>query len=199
MGDRISQVLFEVKRKSIHVIPGFAAIPIVVWLGKHVAIPIAVLFLALYTLNELYLKGIVKFKAPIAYQTYRIMARREEVEKRYFTGTIYFWTMTVAVIVLLEPVKAAATVMVSSLGDAAAAITGKAFPNPRNPLNRGKSIAGSIAMFAVSLLSCIVAGISVKTSLIVALLATVTEALTTISVLDELTVPVVTATTLWLL
>ncbi len=199
MGDRASQVLFEVKRKSIHVIPGFAALPIVVWLGKHVAVPIALFFLTLYALNELYLKGIVRFKVPIAYQTYRIMARRDEVEKKYFTGTIYFWAMTVAIIVLLEPVKAAAAVMVSSLGDAAAAIIGKALPNPHNPLNKGKSIAGSLAMFTVSLLSCIVAGLSIKVSLIVALLATITESLTTISVLDELTVPAVTAITLWLL
>ncbi len=199
MEDKISQVLFEVKRKSIHVIPGFAAVPIVVWLGKLVAVPIALFFLILYTLNELYLKGIVKFKVPIAYQTYRIMARRDEVEKKYFTGTIYFWAMTVAIIILLEPVKAAAAVMVSSLGDASAAITGKAFPNPRNPLNERKSIVGSLAMFTVSLLSCITAGLSVEASLIVSLLATITESLTTISVLDELTVPAVAAATLWLL
>ncbi len=187
---RYDEVLREVKRKSIHVIPGFAAIPIVVWLGKVVAIPIALLFLTLYLLNELHLKGLIRRPIPIATHTFRIMARREEIERRTFIGTIFFWSLTVIIIALLPPVKAAAAIMVSSFGDAAAAIVGKAFPKPSLPFNKRKSVWGSIAMFCISTICCIVAGVELGASLIASGISAFVEALTHISYLDELTVPI---------
>jgi len=87
------------------------------------------------------------------------MARREELEKKYFTGTIYFWGCTLAIVALMEPVKAAAAVMISSFGDAAAAIVGKGFNSPKLPCNPRKTLAGTLAMFLASLASCILAGI----------------------------------------
>ncbi len=139
---RWDEVLREVKRKSIHVILGFVAIPIVIWLGKVVAIPMALLFLALYALNELHLKGLIRRPIPIATHTFRIMARREEIEKRTFIGTVFFWSLTVVIVALLPPVKAVAAIMVSSFGDAAAAIVGKAFPKPSIPSISGRACGG---------------------------------------------------------
>ncbi len=197
--NRWSGVLVEVKRKSIHVIPGFAAIPIVVWLGKPVALPIASFFFAIYLVHEIALRKNLNIRVPIASHTFKIMARRDEVEKKYFTGTVYFWFMTILLILLLEPIDAAAAVMVSSLGDATAAITGRALPKPKLPYNKRKSVAGLSAMIAVSFLSCLIAGVPWTTATIVSTTAGLVESLTLVSVLDELTVPITAGVLLWLL
>jgi len=196
--ERKSLVLKEIKRKSIHVIPGFAAIPIVVWLGKYIAIPIAIIFLLLYTLNELYLNGWIRKPIPIATHTFYIMAREEELRERTFIGTILFWSLTVLIIVFLPPVKAAAAIMISSLGDAAAAITGKAIGITSIPYNKKKTLMGSIAMFATSLLYCLILGIDIVKSIAVSSIATAVESATPISYLDELTVPAIAAVVLYI-
>lgn len=184
-----SEVVAELRRKSIHVIPGFLAYPVVMWLGRLAGVLISALFLLLYLLNELSLRKGLRVKVPIAYHTYRVMAREEELKGRYFTGTIYFWLLTLVTILLLEPQRAVAAVMVSSLGDAAAAITGKAIGGARWPFNKRKTLAGSLAMLAVSISSCLLVGIQLPASLAVPLIATIVEASTRPSVLDELTVP----------
>ncbi len=185
-----SDAIKEIKRKSIHVIPGFMAIPFIIWLGKPIAVATSLFFFTLYTLNEISIRKNLGLKVPIAYQTYMIMARKEELENKTFIGTIYFWGLTTILILLLPPVPAAAAVMVSSLGDAAAAIIGKIYSYPRNPLNKRKSLAGSIAMFLTSIIVCLVAGLSPYGSLVVATFSTLAEALTKKSVNDELSVPI---------
>ncbi len=47
-------------KKSMHMIPRFAAIPIVVWLGRERGLAISAFFLMLYTLNELHLKDFIR-------------------------------------------------------------------------------------------------------------------------------------------
>lgn len=193
-----TEVVAEIRRKSIHTIPGFLAYPVIIYLGKPVALAISAFFLVLYALNEVSLRKGLRFKVPIAYHTYRVMARREELEGRYFTGTIYFWSLTLTTIMLLEPLKAVAAVMVSSFGDAAAAIAGKAFGGVKLPFNERKTITGSLAMFAVSSLSCLLVGLPQTLSVVVAAVATAAEAFTRSSVLDELTVPLAVLVTLLL-
>ena len=186
-------MLREIKRKSIHVIPGFLAIPFVVWLGRPIALATSLFFLTLYTLNEASLRKNLGWKVPIAYHTYKIMARREELEGRTFIGTVYFWSLTSLIIALLPPEPAAAAIMVSSLGDAVAAIVGRAMPRPRNLLNSRKSLAGSLAMLLVSTFVCTLVGFDIIKSLAIALLSTIVEACTKKSVNDEITVPLAAA------
>ena len=193
------EVIGEIKRKSIHLIPGFMAIPVVVWLGNPYATAIALFFLALYSLHELVLRLGLNVDVPIVSHTFRVMARREELEGRYFTGTVYFWACTTAIVALMEPWRASAAVMVSSFGDAAAAILGKAFRTPSLPFNPRKTVGGLVAMFLASLASCLLARVPLTTSLIVSAAAAAVEGLTRISVLDELTVPITAAVLLHLL
>ena len=127
------------------------------------------------------------------------MARKEELKKRYFTGTVYFWSSATLLILFLEPVDAAVAIMISSLGDAAATIVGRAIPYPRLPYSRTKSLAGLVAMFAVSLLSCLVAGVDMWLALIVSATSSIVESITWASVLDELTVPLSAGLLLWIL
>jgi len=187
------EVIKEIKRKSIHLIPGFCAVPVVVWLGNPIATIIAAFFFTIYTLHEAALRFGWSIDIPIASQTFKIMARREELEGKYFTGTVYFWGCTLAIVALMEPVRAAAAVMVSSFGDAAAAIIGKQFNNIKLPYNPRKTLAGSIAMFLTSLVSCLIVGVPLTPSLVTSLVSTIVESLTKNSILDELTVPITAA------
>ncbi len=192
-------VLREIKRKSIHVIPGLFAIPFIEWLGKPHALAVSAFFFTLYSLNEYALRTGKKWSVPIAGHTFRIMARREELEKRTFIGTVYFWGLTILIIAFLPPAQAAATVMISSFGDAAAAIIGKALGGPRIPYNKRKTVIGSAAMFLVSATSCLVAGIQLYPSLFASGISTIVESLTRTSVNDEITVPLVAGISLYIL
>ncbi|QOJ78769.1 hypothetical protein IG193_08475 [Infirmifilum lucidum] len=192
------EVVAEIRRKSIHAIPGFMAIPVVVWLGNPYATAIACFFLVLYALNEASLRLKLNWRIPIAWHTYRLMARRDELERGYFTGTVYFWAVTTAVVWLMEPHLAAATVMVSSFGDAAAAIFGKALGGPRVPLSN-KTLTGFAGMFLASMASTLICGVRVEAALLASLLSAAVELATPLSTLDELTVPVTAALSLQLL
>ncbi len=192
-------VLREIKRKSIHVIPGLFAIPFIEWLGKPYALAVSAFFFTLYSLNEYALRTGKKWSVPIAGHTFKIMARKEELEKRTFIGTVYFWGLTILIIAFLPPAQAAATVMISSFGDAAAAIIGKALGGPHIPYNKRKTVIGSVAMFLVSATSCLVAGIQLYPSLFASGISTIVESLTRTSVNDEITVPLVAGISLYIL
>ena len=103
------------------------------------------------------------------------MARKEELEGRYFTGTLYFWGLTTLIIIMLPPAQAVAAIMISSLGDAAAAIIGKSLPHPRLPFNQRKNLAGSIAMLLVSILSTVITGLKPATIIVASTLSTIIE------------------------
>ncbi len=183
-------VLREIKRKSIHVVPGFFAIPFIEWLGKPYALAVSAFFFTLYVVNEYALRTGKRWNVPIAGHTFKIMARKEELEKRTFIGTVYFWGLTILIIAFLPPAQAAAAIMISSFGDAAAAIIGKIIGGPHIPYNKRKTISGSIAMFMVSVLSCLIAGIKLYPSIFVSGVSTIVESLTKESVNDEITVPI---------
>lgn len=170
-------------------IPGFLAMPIIYGLGKYIAALIATFFLIIYTLHELSLRGILKIEVPIASQTFKLMARKEELEKRFFTGTIYFWGSTLLVILLFPPNVSTAAIMVSSLGDAAAAIIGSGFGRTRIPYNKRKTFEGFFAMFIVSIGCILLQGFNLKIALIISLIVTLVESIPLHYVYDELTVP----------
>ncbi len=182
-------MLRELKRKSIHMIPGFLAMPIIYGLGKYIAALIALLFLIIYTLHELSLKGIINIKVPIASQTFRIMAREEELKGRFFTGTIYFWSSTLLIILIFPETVSTAAIMVSSLGDAMAAIIGRGLGNIRIPYCKRKSVEGTVAMFITSLVCILLQGYNITIAIISALISTFMETLPIHYTLDEITVP----------
>lgn len=181
--------LIELKRKSIHMIPGFLAYPILVFLGRTIGLWIAVLFFFLYLWNELYIKGFVPYEAPITTKTYQIMARKEEIEKRHFMGALYFWGFAILIIYFLNPLEAVIAITIASFGDAVAAIIGRYLHKPKIPWNPRKSIFGSLAMLIISVLICTLLGLELKNGIFISSMATLAESLPQPSVIDEVTVP----------
>ncbi len=158
--------------------------------------PIAAFFFTLYLLHEVSLRMNLRFKAPIAYHTYMMMAREEEIKEKHFRGATYFWGVTLLLVALLPPIHAAVSVMVSAFGDAAVAIVGKAVGGPRLPLVPRKTLAGTTAMFLAGITSCLAVGLPVLIALLTATTSTVAEWFCKRSVDDELTVPAVAALTI---
>ena len=145
----------EIRRKSIHMIPGVLG-PVVVLLpaylfgeiiGRISGIMISSFFLIIYTLNQLHLSGKIKSEIPIATKTFRRMARDIELRNQSFMGPIYFWAITTLLLVFFNLEVAIAGVWISSIGDAAAAIFGSEFGETKIPYNKRKSIVGSTAFF----------------------------------------------------
>jgi dolichol kinase len=123
-------------------------------------------------------------------------------------GTVYFPAAFAAIILIFfdwsKPVMVAA-LMPMTWGDAFAAIIGKAFGRRRIALPGGtRTVEGTATMFALSLLATTLAllvfGVSLERALpaavLTALIATLAEAVSP-GGLDNLTVPAVSALSLW--
>jgi len=164
---------------------------------------VVVWFLAfLYTLQHLKLKRGWKFTVPIADLSYKMMAREDE--KDNYLGSFLFWVTTGMVCTVFPEAAALSALWVSTFGDCFNAIAGQLRGGPRNPLNRRKTLVGSIAMFTVSLAvlwaSHRVLNMNPAPSIPigVAVVATLLESLPIPSAYDEFTVPFSTALLIWL-
>lgn len=199
----------ELRRKAIHMIPGILG-PFAVLLpaqilgdliGRILGVILSLFFLLIYTLNELYLRGIIKRPAPIASATFKIMARNDELKKKTFMGPIYFWGVLVILFTFFDLYVAMAGVWISAIGDAASAIFGKQFGTIKIPYNKRKTVQGSIAFFIFSAIG--VAGILllrppscyswIELVLLSSALGAILESLPGHYLLDEITVPFICA------
>jgi len=199
----------EIKRKSIHMIPGILG-PIVVLLpaylfgdfvGRMSGVLISLFFFLIYTLNELYLRGILKRPVPIASSTFEVMARQNELEGRTFMGPVYFWGVLVIMFMFLDLHAAMAGVWISAIGDAAAAIFGKQFGKTKIPYNKRKSVQGTLAFFLFSFVGVALILLANPPStpiswlylaILASLLGAFLESLPGHYLLDEITVPLIT-------
>ncbi|RLF21945.1 MAG: hypothetical protein DRN15_10315 [Thermoprotei archaeon] len=190
---RKEAVIREVKRKSIHIIPGVLGPPIVLTIGRWSAL-IALFFLILYVLEEIRLRLGLDIRIPVASNTFEIMAREEEKAKGRFTGTVYFWSCTLLLLSLpiFDLKIALAAIMISSLGDAMAAIVGKAVGRTNIPYCKRRTMEGSIAMFLTSLLTT-TPFVGVELAFIGALIGTLAETIPIHYTYDEISVPMASA------
>ena len=197
----------EIRRKSIHMIPGILG-PIVVILpayffgeivGRISGVLISSFFLAIYSLNQLYLKGKINREIPIATKTFRRMARDIELKNQSFMGPVYFWAITTILLLVLNLEVAITGVWISSIGDAAAAIFGSEFDGAKIPYNKRKTITGSFAFFVFAFVGAFfilqidpplylsALALAIGASLLGALL----ESLPGSYLIDEITVPLI--------
>lgn len=93
-------------------------------------------------------------------------------------------------VLLLYPLPASAIAIYAlAFGDSAASVIGMAFAGRRMPLNRNKTVAGSVACFVAVLIVTITLTADLRLSIAVAVAATTIEALSERD-LDNLLVPV---------
>jgi dolichol kinase len=178
------EIVFEVMRKSVHLVSIFIVL-IYEFFGKDAILWVLMLFLVTVLFLE-YFRLEKSMKIPFFYMMYR----EHEVDR--LGGHIYFALGAIAAISLFNKEIAYAAVLMTTLGDMAAALIGKSYGKRRifkEVFKNDKSLEGSASEFIVDL----VVGLAITgnpiVSLVMAFIATLTE--TAVNRIDDnLVVPV---------
>ncbi|MEI7827784.1 MAG: hypothetical protein WCI87_08340 [Euryarchaeota archaeon] len=135
------------------------------------------------------------FVSSFLYQRYNIaflawlFARFDRPGQFTAKGAILFFVGTLIAVLLFSPLYAALSILVLSIGDSLATITG--YYAGKHLLFKKKTVEGTAAFF-VSALAILIFFVAPTKALLVALIATVTELATPSYVDDNLTIPFIT-------
>ena len=119
------------------------------------------------------------------------MPRRPSEPRTVVVGPFLFGVGIFSVVAFFEPAAATVGVLVLAIGDSAASIVGKTFGNTTLPYNPGKTLLGSLSLFAVGVLVAIFF-VSVPWALLVGAVASLVESLP-LGPSDNLLLPLATA------
>ncbi len=120
---------------------------------------------------------------------HRIIKKLEDYRKssHYEAGT--FWLLAVMIVLMFFRINIAyAAIAILSIGDTAASIVGRNNGKISNPLNKNKSVEGSVAFFVTSIFASMLF-IPTETAIIVSLICALVEALST-EINDNFTIPI---------
>jgi dolichol kinase len=106
-------------------------------------------------------------------------------------GPLLFGVGIFIVVAFFEPAAATVGVLVLAIGDSTASLVGKTFGNATLPYNPGKTVLGSLSLFAVGVLVAIFF-VSVPWALLVGVVASLVESLP-LGPSDNLLLPLATA------
>jgi phosphoserine phosphatase/dolichol kinase len=183
---RETAVRHEAFRKAIHscsiVIPVLASWskPLTLWLVGLVTL--------VYLVSEsMRLMGIA---VPL-FSTVTWRAMRPGEPRMVVPGPLLFGVGIFLTVALFQPAAAAVGVLVLAIGDSAASLVGRAFGNTTLPYNPGKTLLGSLSLFAVGVLIAIFY-VPVPWALLVGVVASVVESLR-LGPSDNLLLPLATA------
>lgn len=137
----------ELKRKAIHISLGFWILfPLVA--SRIEAFYILAFFLALV---------LFVFRPSRWVSAFESMARDEDYQFRILIGPLIY-ILSVTICVFLYPVFISATAIgIMAFGDGFATLVGKKWGRMKNPLDRNKTVEGSVAFFVFSLIACFLA------------------------------------------
>jgi len=183
---RETAVRHEAFRKAIHscsvVVPVLAAWskPLTLWLVGLVTL--------VYLVSEVMrLMGIA---VPV-FSTVTWRAMRPAEPRMVVPGPFLFGVGIFLTVALFQPAAAAVGVLVLAIGDSAASLVGRAFGSTTLPYNPGKTLLGSLSLFAVGVLIAIFY-VPVPWALLVGLVASLVESLP-LGPSDNLLLPLSTA------
>jgi dolichol kinase len=182
---RKSKLIFELKRKSIHIL---ASIYILIywisfsWFGHQIAMLILLSTLILFIVIDFF-RIREHRKIPIIHLLWR------KTENNCLGGQVYFMLGVIIAFGLFEFKIAVAAILMTTIGDMAAAIFGVAFGKHKISKNSKKSWEGTSAEFVVDLIIAFLILQNPLVAIAMALTATVVE--TTFSHIDDnLAIPV---------
>jgi len=186
--------MIEVRRKIVHA-AGVFTIFLIVWLGKwNAALYILLIALAFLLLGE-YRKNrdkykIIKFKKLDEFEELleNGFHEYERPNTLPFKGATEFFVGCFFATILFEPIVAIAAISVLSLADAVSTLIGSYHGKYKLPINKKKTIEGSISFFITAIFVLLFFADPLK-SLIVAIFATFAEMIPKID--DNLIIPIV--------
>ncbi len=179
-----SEFVFEIMRKSVHLISIFIVL-IYEFFGKEAVLWVLMLFLVTVLFLD-YLRLEKSMKIPFFYTMYR------DQEANRLGGHIHFALGAISAIALFSKEIAYAAILMTTFGDMAAALIGKFYGKRRvfkEIFNNDKSIEGSVSEFIVDfLIGFLITGNPVV-SLVMSFFATLTE--TAVNKIDDnLVIPI---------
>ena len=118
-------------------------------------------------------------------------AMRPAEPRGVVTGPFFFGVGIFLTVALFEPAAATVGVLVLAIGDSAASLVGRAFGSTTLPYNPGKTLMGSLSLFAVGVLVAIFF-VPVPWALLVGAVASLVESLP-LGPYDNLMLPLATA------
>src|SRR3989338_653843 len=188
---------FETHRQVFHILFGLAIVILLLYgfLNKETILGLILIGTILSFLSR-------RMKVPIIYNLLQKFEREAEIKKFPGKGIIFYLIGIYASLVLFPMEVAMASIMVLALGDSISHLYGLHYGKTRHPLSKTKFLEGTIAglvagfigaliflplheAFFASLAAIIIEGIEIK--------------LGTEQVDDNLVVPVVAGTTVWII
>ena len=150
MGGRGAHVRETLARKGLHSLGAFILV-ILDRFGLRAAQAVIIAMLGLYALSE-YLR--VSGGGLPLFTSITRAATSESEREGVVSAPIWFALGTLLSITLFPPRHAMIGVLTLAVGDPVAALTGQFLGRHPNPLNRSKSIEGSLAGFIAASLAC---------------------------------------------
>lgn len=180
------EISIELTRKSIHLLIAF--VPWINSVSRTLAIFLLAAGIIAYSASEyLRMHGI---KVPII-STLTIRSARARDSGKFVLGPITLGLGALIAVLAFSPTVAAISVYVLAFGDGLSSLAGKVFGKLRLPFTGGKSIEGSIVCFASAFLSAFAICRVPVDSLLIALIATLVEAIPTQD-WDNIILPLIT-------
>jgi len=179
-----SELKTELVRKSIHFL--ISLTPLMASVNKTATIAILMIGTLGYTLMEcLRLSGV---KVPVI-SSLTSMASRPRDFGRFVMGPVTLGLGALLALLLYPSNAAAIAIYALAFGDGIASLIGKFFGKTRPSFLFGKSLEGSIACFAVVLMSAYAVSGNVQVAIIAAFTAMIVEALP-LEDYDNVTIPI---------
>lgn len=183
-GKDIGELRTEIIRKSIHFFIALA--PSMAAVNKPLTVSFLIFGTLGYTLMEyLRLSGV---KVPVI-SSITSMASRSRDKGRFVLGPVTLGLGSLLALLLYPSPAAAIAIYALAFGDGIASLVGKFFGKYRPSFLFGKSIEGSLACFAVVLISAYAVSGSVRIAIVAAFTAMIVEALP-LEDYDNLAIPV---------
>ncbi len=184
--EKFNELRIELVRKSIHML--ICLVPLLASIDKGFAFALLAGGIVIYTYSEI-LRSEGRSVALIA--GIKEMALRERDKSHFAMGPVTLAMGAMAALFFYPQPAAAVAIYALAFGDGFASLAGKLVGRRRIPFAGGKTYAGSFACFAAVLFATYRLTGSFINSLLIALIATLTELLP-LNDFDNLFIPIVT-------
>ena len=185
--------MLEIRRKLIHA-SGILTIFLILWLGKWAAAAIILSLAILSFIVSRYRKDKKKYKIIKSKKLDEFEESIENVVKNHerpntepFKGVAEFFLGCFFATLLFEPRIAMASIAVLSLADATSTLIGKHYGKHRLPLNKDKTVEGSVSFFITATVALLFF-VSPPSAVMTALIATFVEMIPKVD--DNITIPI---------
>lgn len=168
------ELIIEITRKSIHLV--IAIVPTLLYFSRPLTIFLLAAGTLLYTILEtLRRKGI---NIPLISRITSRAARLRDAG-HFVKGPITLGLGALLSVLLFSPLEASIAIYILAFGDSFSSLVGKTIGRIRMPFTKGKSLEGSLTCFVAAFVPTFIMSASISKSLVIALGATLVEALPT--------------------